>query len=69
MPGGAMPVIEFEDGQMINQSLAIANFVAKNGGLFPKDPILALECESLTHDFADYMGAFTGPVVQPDQSK
>lgn len=60
-----MPVLEFANGKTIGQSLAISNYVAKLAGAYPMDPMLALKNESLTNDFADYLGDFSAPVFAP----
>ena len=46
-PLGQMPVLTFPDGRIILQSVAIARYAAKLAGLYPDDPLEALEVDEI----------------------
>lgn len=48
LPCGQLPVLEIEDGestQIVDQSNAILRYVGTMGGLYPKDPLLAMKVD------------------------
>eukprot|EP00521_Asterionellopsis_glacialis_P013859 CAMPEP_0195306276 /NCGR_PEP_ID=MMETSP0707-20130614/37117_1 /TAXON_ID=33640 /ORGANISM="Asterionellopsis glacialis, Strain CCMP134" /LENGTH=267 /DNA_ID=CAMNT_0040370489 /DNA_START=148 /DNA_END=951 /DNA_ORIENTATION=+ len=61
LPFEQVPMLEIDDGKhRIPQSSAILRYLAKLGGLYPKDPILAAKVDAALDQEAD---AFLGPTV------
>mmetsp|Transcript_31223 Transcript_31223/g.56677 ORF Transcript_31223/g.56677 Transcript_31223/m.56677 type:complete len:218 (-) Transcript_31223:296-949(-) len=55
-PFGQMPVLEFENGELLAQSAAIELYAANIAGLIPKDPLAAsrvVEAVNLFNEMAD----------------
>ncbi|OQR95777.1 glutathione S-transferase [Achlya hypogyna] len=54
LPYGQLPVISV-DGKIFAQSLAIARYTAKLVGLYPEDPLAALEVDGIIDAIADLL--------------
>lgn len=53
MPFGQVPILEI-DGKMMNQSMAIARYVAKQVNLVGKNDLEALEIDSIVDSINDF---------------
>ena len=69
MPNEKMPVLEFEDGTKVDQSLAISRFVARKTGHYPEYVFNALKCDSIVDHVAETLTSFVAPVFQKDAAK
>ena len=52
---GKCPAIEFPDGKIIGESVAISRFVAKKAGFYPEDPVEAAEVDMLVDFYMDVL--------------
>jgi glutathione S-transferase len=64
LPSGQLPVLEIEDGatgskKVMDQSNAIMRYVGKLGGLYPSDPVEALEVD-IVIETVEEAGKFLG---------
>ena len=53
MPGGSMPVLEFSNGVRMCQTVSMARYIAKLGGVYPSDPYQRWLGDSLMEDYND----------------
>ncbi|KAK7076172.1 hypothetical protein SK128_007052 [Halocaridina rubra] len=54
IPGGKLPVL-MVDGEALPQSLSIARYAARIGGLAPEDPFQSAHCDALADTLSDMM--------------
>jgi glutathione S-transferase len=57
LPVGQVPTLTI-DGQVYSQSLAIARYAAKLGGIYPQDPIEALRVDMIIDTLVDLFNAY-----------
>ncbi len=58
LPFGQMPTLRVNDKATYAQSLALARYAAKLSGLYPADPLAALEADSVVDAIAELFNAF-----------
>jgi len=67
-PYGQVPLLEF-NGQKLNQSQAIARFLAKKFGLVSKDDLEAARCDEIVDSAKDLLLLFFPLYVETDETK
>ncbi|XP_059143205.1 glutathione S-transferase 1-like [Physella acuta] len=68
MPFGQLPVISV-DGKMFGQSLAIATFVAKEAGFYPKNNLDGLKVDQVVQLGVDFQTAAVKAFFEKDEAK
>ncbi|KAF1324562.1 Glutathione s-transferase, partial [Globisporangium splendens] len=59
LPFGQLPALEV-DGTLYAQSMAIARYAARVGGLYPQDPVDALRVDMISETLAEVLYAYLG---------
>ncbi|KAL0881852.1 hypothetical protein ABMA27_001627 [Loxostege sticticalis] len=67
-PYGQLPVYE-EDGRTINQSMAIARYVASQTGLLPSDPWEQAKLDAAVLNVYDFFKAIYSTATEKDEEK
>ncbi len=68
LPFGQLPTLQVDGKTTYGQSLAIARYAAKLVGLYPQDPLAALEADAVVDTIAELYNA-TYPVVFGEQDE
>uniref|UniRef100_K3WK14 Glutathione S-transferase n=1 Tax=Globisporangium ultimum (strain ATCC 200006 / CBS 805.95 / DAOM BR144) TaxID=431595 RepID=K3WK14_GLOUD len=58
-PFGQLPLLEV-DGTMYSQSMAIARYAARVGGLYPENPVDALRVDMISETLSEILTAYIG---------
>jgi glutathione S-transferase len=64
LPFNQLPTLRVNDKVTYGQSLAIARYAAKLSGLYPADPLLALEADSVVDAILELFDAFIDAVFK-----
>ncbi|ETV94437.1 hypothetical protein H310_11765 [Aphanomyces invadans] len=68
LPFGQLPTLQVDGATTYAQSLAIARYAAKRVGLYPEDPLVALEADSVVDTIAELYNA-TYPIIFGEKDK
>merc|ERR1712137_216846 len=68
LPNGQVPVLDL-DGKRYFQSIALLRYAGKRAGLYPDDPLLALQVDQAVDTLQDLTNALAASMSEKDEKK